>query len=589
MIASPLHPSTEALLEWGKSVLMAEDQEQGRRDDLAAQAFAGDLAEDLCEDVARISRDATKALAVLSHPEILDLTEDDAIWDEALEALACLDRVVHLQEAVDGLVRTRNAKLADECLETLRLAYSMASSHFFIHDVSALRLIPLQYLRRQALAALRPDVHYLFPWYNLHNDLEPDILSLLAEHYGHLTEPGRLPVPLQDNLPFFLNEIQTDTVLARYLAKQHAVATSLSNTLQGHWALRLWRAAATLAETAVLSKPIKGHDIASLAQFLLTQATQTMTSAPERLALAVATACFAPGLEDADRCQLLLECEQHNACLADIPAPKSQPEQLVHALNQLKTGKIPAHAAAQVALDFWYSALQSAHASGTKPAGPVNIAELIRALVFDQAARPVEAKPRTPRPLHAPSSWLDRLRDWLFTPTRLVPAMIILLILVTVPTYYLLRDPVPFHVDMTMIAYKTAPLTRSDQDKTVLTLQSGATLSAQDCFQLQFTPTRDVYAYLLHQNTQGMITKYFQGPLVAGNIYQFPEGETRACFTEDSGDEVFYLVSFEERNEKFEEWVDSRFGESFSEKKIAENVTHIFPDAGIEIMSYMYK
>jgi hypothetical protein len=147
------------------------------------------------------------------------------------------------------------------------------------------------------------------------------------------------------------------------------------------------------------------------------------------------------------------------------------------------------------------------------------------------------------------------------------------------------------HINLEMRVYQVLPLTRSDEAETVITAESGAVLSSKDCFQLLFTSTRDVYAYLLHQNAGGQITKYLEGPLYKDSIQIFPDEDSRVCFTADSGSEVFYLVYFDNAVDGFAELTSqmSNTDDVLDPVRFDQEIRTVFPNAQIEIFNFSYK
>jgi hypothetical protein len=596
MTAFEPHTCTNALLEWGRLFLQGREQSQERLEDLAQAALAAPgLAEALRHDLDSLIEDARHALTVLGSADILDLTEDDAAWAEALDAFTCLDRLVLLMEAVDRVLGESDRHLADELLKALSNVYEQASDFFFSPSFSALRLTVFQDQRRAALETIAPEYHYLFPWHDQHHDVAPDALHLLADHWHHLDQPELLPEEHRTDLLFFQTVIQQDTLLLHHIAEQNRIARHLSATFAAHWPLRLWRAVQTLG-----LDPIPAHGLTDneLTRRTLTILRHPSTTPPERLALVVAAACFAPGIPDADRADLLAQCEDQLAKLPVSDRPDSDAASLITALNRFKNAAVTPAEVAATALDYWNHQIQNVHPAPEYTPEPSQeltrnaIRKAIQDLIIPVPAQ-ASQQPTTP-PVHQPSRishWLEHFQKWFTMPPvrMLVPAAILILLL-TIPVIHLMRQPVPFQVNMEMVVYQGHALTRSDDSETVITVQSGATLSAQDCFQLQFTPTKDVYAYLLHQNSSGEITQYFQGELIKDTVYQFPKGDMRACFTEIEGSEIFYLAYFEERRDDFEKWLQEMKSEKkYHEKNVVDLMEEIFNGNNVDFFQFNYK
>lgn len=595
MTAFDPHTCTNALLEWGRLFLQGREHNQERLEHLAQAALsAPGLAEALRHDLSAVLDDARHALTVLGSADILDLTEDDAAWAEALDAFTRLDRLAFLMEAVDRVLGKSDRQLADELLQALSDVYEQTSDFFFSPSFSALRLTVFQNQRRAALETIAPEFHYLFPWHDQHHYVAPDALHLLADHWHRLDQPELLPEEHRTDLLFFQAEMQQDTILQHHVAEQNRIARQLSATFAAHWSLRLWRAVQTLS-----LDPIPAH---GLTDNELTRRTLTILRHPsptplDRLALAIATACFARGIPDADRADLLAQCEAQLDKLPVSDRPDSDAASLITALNRFKNAAVTPGEVATAALDYWNRQIQNVQPAPeyTLVPSPELTRNAIQKAIQDlitptsvQASHKPASNPHQPSRI---SHWLERFQQrFVMPPVRMLVPAAILILLLAIPAIHLMRQPVPFQVNMEMVVYQGHALTRSDDPETVITVQSGVTLSAQDCFQLQFTPTKDVYAYLLHQDFRGEIKQYFQGQLTKNTLYQFPEGDMRACFTEDVGTEVFYFVYFHEKRDDFFQWIDEiQLLITTSKDRILDEFYRRFNDGEVLIFEYNAK
>ena len=185
---------------------------------------------------------------------------------------------------------------------------------------------------------------------------------------------------------------------------------------------------------------------------------------------------------------------------------------------------------------------------------------------------------------------VDRLKEWFeFTP-KFAYAMAASLVVIIIPLLFLLREPVPLSLQISMVAYQDT-LSRSNQKAAVpITVNKGVTLSADDCIQLHFKASKDVYGYLIHQNSTWIFKKYFEGKLVAGQSYQFPEEGTNACLTGKPGKEIFYLITSETPLVNFDDKIlpITNPTEPIPHSDVLQVIKSLFPQAIIETFDYSF-
>ena len=583
MFSTELHSTTKSFLEWGRLSLIHHAGEQDFPENLEKGIFTHeDLDRHLRHDLDQIIKNAREALDFLNKPDILGLMDDDPSWNQALGAFERLDHLVYFMEAAERLLLHKNEKLADELLKIATDAYDQVSSFFFSQDFSALRLTVFQEHRKKVLKDIRSEQHYLFPWYDLYSHVDSDALSLIAEHLNH---PGNLPEDIKDLIPVFLADIQTDKVLSNYIQEQQLLSREFGKMFETHWSLRLLRFVEQIKLDKVLPEMVEQKGVARLSRSL---EQGSKLSVQDRFALGLSAALFAPDIDEAERLKLLAECENVFKTIEETPDPDNSSGRVIQRLNELKLGRISIEEAVQSSLDYWIDQLSTIQAEERKSKS--DIAGLVRSIIsVDDSDGTEKITYRAQRPASSVGKdksrpWLEKLKAWLGKPVVLVPALAALLIIITVPLLF--RQDDPLQLNMEMLVYKEQALTRSDESESTVTVQSGAILSAKDCFQLYFTPTRDVYAYLLHQDTQGRVTKYFEGQLYKDQTRVFPDEDSRACLTEDSGSEVFYLVYFDDPVDGFDE-LTARL--SNVEGQLEHEVRAKFTDAHIEQFIFSYK
>ena len=587
-MATELHSTTKSFLEWGRLALIHRAGEQRFSEQLEKAVFSHKgLDLQLRNDLDLIIKNARNALDFISQPDILDLTDEDPSWEEALGAFKKLDRLVYFMEAAEKLLPQKNKKLADELLTIAADAYEHVSSFFFSSDFSALRLTVFQKHRIKALKDIPPEQHYLFPWYDLYSHVEPDSLPLIAEN---LNRPENLPEDIKDHIPVFLADIQTDKVLSNYIQEQQLFSRDLGKMFETHWSLRLLRFVEQINLDKVLPEMVEQKGVARLIRSLEQGST---LSVQDRFALGLSAALFAPNIDEAERLNLLEQCENIYDRIKETPIPDNPAGRVTQGLNHFMQGRLSLEEAVQATLDYWIEQLNAVQAEDR--VSKADMAGLVRSIISvedsdeDEKIKYRPQKPSSSTEKEESRPWLEKLKSWFGKPVVLVPALAVFLILVSVQLLFRQEDPM--HMNLQMLVYQTQPLTRSDEAETVITKESGAVLSAKDCFQLLFTPTRDVYAYLLHQDIEGRVTKYFEGQLYKDQTRVFPDEESRACFTEDSGLEVFYLVYFDDAVDGFDElaYQLSKTDYLIDPDHFVQEITALFPNAQIEKFKFSYK
>ena len=588
MTPAELHISTKNFLEWGRLSLRDHIEQHELLETLEQEVFShNNLGLELRHDLDLIIKDALEALDFLNQPNILDMTEDYSDKTLALEAFEKLDQLVLFMKAAERLLAPKDEKLAEELLPATTKAYDQVASFFFSPDFSALRLTVFQGYRKNALKDIRPEQHYLFPWYDLYNNVDSETLLLIAEYLNH---PEDLPQEIKDELSLFYVEIQQDQVLKNYIQKQSLTSRQFGKMLDTHWSLRLWRFVEQINLDKILPEMVEQKGVAKLSRSLH---QGPGLNVHERFALGLSAALFAPDIDEAERLKLLEQCEKIFERVRETSTPNTPPDRVIQKLNQVQSGRLSLEEAVQATLDYWIEQLSTVQAEERKSKS--DIAGLVRSIIsVDDSDGTEKITYRPQRPASSVGKdkskpWLEKLKAWLGKPVVLVPALAVLLIIITAPLLF--RQDDPLQLNMEMLVYQEQALTRSDEAETVITKESGVVLSSRDCFQLLFTPTRDIYAYLLHQDTGERVTKYFEGQLYKDQTRVFPDEDSRACFTEDSGSEVFFLVYFDDAVDGFDEltYQLSKTDDLLDPDHFEQEIRAVFPNAQIKKFKFSYK
>jgi hypothetical protein len=582
-----LHSLTKAFLNYGRIILESHPEQQDYLESLDSHVFADKGLEDkLRKDLELIVQEAMQAIEFLNQPQILNLSDEEDACEDALKAFDGLDRLVYLMEGADRLLSPRNEKLSAGILQSIRQSYDEISAFFSSSSFSALRLTVLQDCRSKALENIKPEHHYLFPWYDLFIDAEPDILHLIAEYSD---QPEKMPEKIKADLPLFHAEIQKDEVLKNYIQKQSLTSRQFGKMLDTHWSLRLWGFVEQINLDKVLPEMVEQKGVAKLSRSLYQGPELNIH---ERFALGLSAALFAPDIAEAERLKLLEQCEKIFDRIKETPNPDNPAGRVIQRLNHFLQGRFSLQEAVQATLDYWIEQLNAVHAEDRD--SKADMAGLVRSIIsvedLDETEK-ITYRPQRPSLSGGKDKskpWLEKLKAWLGKPVVFVSALAALLIAVSVPLLFRQEDPM--HINLEMLVYQAQPLTRSDEAETVITKESGLVLSSRDCFQLLFTPTRDIYAYLLHQDTGGKVTKYFEGQLYKDQTRVFPDEDSRACFTEDSGSEVFFLVYLDDAIDGFNELTYrlSKTDDLLDTDHFEQEIRAVFPNAKIEKFKFSY-
>ena len=304
MMPKEFNYTTGILVEWGRMSIQNADT-SGHLAELEESILQSDsLKSDLRSDLDLILEGMKQAVILLGQEDIIGMTRDEDEWSDASDAFDMLDMLVYLLQGVEFIFNKHKTRIAEDILVKLETAYESASELFFSPDFSALRLVTFNERRRESLAAVRPEFHYLFPWQLLQNDEESSILSIIAEHFHELNVSEKLPEAIVQNLIFYIGEIQRDITLSRFLQDENRIAKMVKETLTVHWSFRLWRATQLEGNKRLLPKNVEQRGIGQVSRSVL---KQRGLSPQDRFALAVTAACYAPGIEDADRVNLLFQ------------------------------------------------------------------------------------------------------------------------------------------------------------------------------------------------------------------------------------------------------------------------------------------
>ena len=162
---------------------------------------------------------------------------------------------------------------------------------------------------------------------------------------------------------------------------------------------------------------------------------------------------------------------------------------LIEKLHLLETGRTGAHEVAVSSLDFWFRKLENADTVLAKSEEPM--ISLVEGLFSPEEVVSAGENKNIVVPFYSKIiARVDRLKEWFeFTP-KFAYAMAASLVVIIIPLLFLLREPVPLSLQISMVAYQET-LLRSDQKEAIpITVNKGVTLSADDCIRLHLKPVK---------------------------------------------------------------------------------------------------
>jgi hypothetical protein len=511
MMPSEFNYTTGMLIELGRMAVQDTDVLDYLAELSESVLQSDSLDNDLRADLDMILQEVKQAMKLLDQVGIIGLTSDEDEWNDVSDAFDTLDLLVYLIEGIEYIINQNNVRITEDIHNRLETAYGEASEMFFSPDYSTLRLATFNERRQDSLAGILPEYHYLFPWQLLQNDEKCSILSTLAEYSHELHASEKLPEAIVQNLIFYLGEIQKDKILSRFLQEEKQISMMVKETLTNHWAFRLWRAAQSEGCNRLLPKEVEQKGIGLVSRAVL---KQHGLSEQDRLALAVSAACYAPGIEDSERMALLFQCEEKLKTEWRKYDAKTASGRLIEKLLFLETGRASASDVAVSAIEIWFQQLNSmVPVSVRSEEAMSSLAGAILAPVV--AFAPIKEEFVNPLAVSKVLNMVDKVKSW---------------------SEFLIMD-------LGMVVFSSALARSADEEVKPRHVENGVLLSTNDYFQLCFKSSEDVYGYILHQNSQGKINKYFEGKLNAEQIYHFPEGNVKACLTGQPGTEIFYLVT----------------------------------------------
>ncbi len=558
MMPTEFNYTTGILMEWGRMAVQDADALEYLAELEESILQSDSLDKDIRADLDLILEGVKQAVSLLGQEDLIGMTRDEDEWSDAADAFDILDTLVYLLQGVEHIFHKHKNSIAEDILTKLETAYDDASEMFFSPDFSTLRLATFNERRRDSLAGVRPEFHYLFPWHLLQNDEECSILSTLAEHYHELNVPEKLSEAVTQNLIFYIGEIQKDRTLSRFLLEENRIAVMVKETLATHWAFRLWRAAQSEGYKRLLPKDVELRGIGSVSRAVL---KQLGLSAQDRFVLAVTAACYAPGIEDIERMSLLFQCEEKLKTDWQQYDAGTASGKLIEKLHLLEAGRTGAHEVAVSSLDFWFQKLEFTATVSVKLEEPM--ISLAGALLSPEVAfEHVAGKIVAPSQVSKVMDLVDKLKSW---GESLV-------------------------MDLGMMVFTPVLARSADENMEQRQVENGAQLFTNDQIQLSFKSSEDVYGYLLHQNSQGKINKYFEGKLNAGQSYHFPEGDTKACLTGQPGTEIFYLVTSKTILDNFDAKMLSITSHgSFTSDEFRNEISNVFPGIAVTTFNYTFK
>lgn len=359
MNTSRYNQITEILLEWGRLFLQQDSDNDDYLDELEAVFLRTEELPNtgIKEDIDQIVSGMKEAADTLQHADIIGATPDDEEWYNVTDAFNILDAGVYMMEAADGLIRQKDEQLAEQFLSRIETVYKDVSESIFSAGFSPLRLATYNEWRKDSLADKAEDQHYLFPWHDQMNDEPSGILTVLADHVHRIDKTDLLPEELTGQLRLYVAELQRDPVLRRHVLEENVITRAIKSELAAHWSVRLRHAARIEGYKRLLPEDVEVRGIENISRAVFNEKN---LSPAERFAMAVAGACFAPGMVEKERTDILLECEEILAAADYTAKDQTAESSCIEGLQLMAKGEISDSDAAVRVLDLWFSRLEKA-------------------------------------------------------------------------------------------------------------------------------------------------------------------------------------------------------------------------------------
>nr|8EEY_E Chain E, Csx30 [Desulfonema ishimotonii] len=359
MNTTTYNTTTDALLEWGKVYFQKEDFSEFLDNLEAYISDAGDsLKDELESGVEKLVLGIKSAEAVIFGEAVIGTTPENEAWYDAEESFLTLDCAVWLSQALDRVVRRQDASLADSLIARLDEAINRVAEKLYADNLSPLRFSSLNEIRRSALEATDEKYHYLFPWHGAACDVDENILLILTEEYhliGADKAGANLSEELRGDLPFIFAELERDEVLRAYVEKENALSLALENTMREHWAFGLLEAARDEGYNHPYPADV-GMRIHQVARAVF---SQTNLSPAERLAVAIAGACFTPEISEDRRLEILLDCEER-VCEIEAPTGDDTSVRVIKDLKALADHRVRHEIPAESLVSLWFEQIEAA-------------------------------------------------------------------------------------------------------------------------------------------------------------------------------------------------------------------------------------
>ena len=309
----------------------------------------------ILEDVSLIIQQAKLGKEYLSQETILGITTDDCEWNNSIIAFEQIDNLIFISEAIENLFKDKNPSFTEQCFEILDVELIQMSDFFYDGDVSPLRWVQFNKIRKRKLDVIKSQEHYQFPWYELMIDEPSDLLSLLGSCFHILTNNSQinnLPDVLKKNLEIYTYEINRDEKLKRFLIQQNEVSLALEETFSTHKAFSIWHAGRYIGYEKIIPEEVDKIGYEKVTKKILNNKSENKQN---QLILKMSEACFAPGIDSHQRVQMLLRCEEDLKQLSidsDNDSIVSSHEPAV-AFHNLYTDHCTSEDVANSLYDFW--------------------------------------------------------------------------------------------------------------------------------------------------------------------------------------------------------------------------------------------
>lgn len=298
--------TVDLLLKWGRNHLLASENVEARERVEArwVSHFQGeDLEKNLIGGLTVLREYAGQALKFFDLQPYFNEDSDEA--GEVSTAAEILDHVVFLADASDAF--PQRAAFPEAFRAGVKQLLEKATLH---NAPSALRLIGLNRWRG-GMSSFIPEEHrYLFPWYAEWNQVPPETIALIIDHW-QVVERGDLDdVPIDpETLEPFLVELAGDQDLLAYIRRQARMEALISEAIENSLALRLFMTSDKEGDHYAVPSEVEAKGLGACALHLMRNRLKKRTTEADNLESMFIAAFCAPFLPDETQIALFSRVE----------------------------------------------------------------------------------------------------------------------------------------------------------------------------------------------------------------------------------------------------------------------------------------